>query len=53
MDNATPSMDKRVFHGCAQVLVGAWYPFHGEIFMSSMGISMDGGFQLMKKKQKI
>ena len=52
MDNANPIMDKRVFHGCAQVLVGALYPFHGGISTSNY-ISMDGGIQLMKKKQKI
>lgn len=37
MDNATPSMDKRVFHGCAQVFVGALYPSHGVISTNDIG----------------
>ena len=52
MDNAIPSMDKRVFHGSAQVLVGALYPFHGEISTSNMGRSMDGGLQFMETNKK-
>lgn len=43
MDNATPSMDERAFHGCTQVLVGALYPSRGVISTDEIGRSMDGG----------
>ena len=49
MDNGTQAIDKRVFHGCAQVFVGALYPFHGEIPTNDIGKSMDGGLRSMKK----
>ncbi len=52
MDNGTLAMDKRVFHGCAQVFVGALYPFHGEISTNDIGRSMDGGAQVIMKKIK-
>ena len=50
MDNATPSMDKRVFHGCAQVFVGALYPSRGVTSTGDIGRSMDEGFQVMMEK---
>ena len=45
MDNRTPAMDKRVFHGCAQVFVGALYPSRGEKSTNDISRSMDGGFR--------
>lgn len=51
MDNATPSMDERVFHICAQVFVGALHPSHGVISTDDIGRSLDGGFQVMMKNE--
>jgi len=51
MDNATPSMDKRGFHGCAQVFFGALYPSHGVISMNDIGRFMVGGLQVMMEKK--
>lgn len=49
VDNAIPSMDKRGFHECAQVLVVTLYR---EISMSDLSRSMDGGFQVMTHEEK-
>ena len=45
MDNGIPAIDKKVFHGCVQVFVGALYPFHGEVSANDIGRSMDGGLR--------